>query len=120
MREELSDFVAAIDEVPELDAMLRNPQIDQRAKASMLDDMLGGADVLVQNFLLLVVEKDRGGRAREIRKEFERCSRRRAARLDVELTTAHELSDEEARASSARSSRHPAGRSRRRARSTPT
>ena len=46
VREELGDFVAAIDDVPELDALLRNPQIDPRAKAQALEDVLGGADEL--------------------------------------------------------------------------
>ena len=72
VREELGDFVAAIDEVPELDALLRNPQLDPRAKAQALEDVLGGADQLVRNFLLLAVEKNRGGQLREIHREFER------------------------------------------------
>jgi F-type H+-transporting ATPase subunit delta len=96
VREELSDFVAAIDDVPELDAMLRNPQIDPRAKASILDDILGGADELLSNFLRLAVEKNRGGQLREMRKEFERLIAAQERRLTVELTTAYELSDEEA------------------------
>ena len=96
VREELSDFVAAIDDVPELDAMLRNPQIDPRAKTSMLDDILGGADVLVHNFLLLVIEKNRGGQLRDIHKEFERLIAAQERRLTVDLTTAYELSDDEA------------------------
>jgi F-type H+-transporting ATPase subunit delta len=96
VREELADFVAAIDDVPELDAMLRNPQIDPRAKASMLDDILGGADELVRNFLLIVTEKNRGGQLRDIHKEFERLMAAEERRLTVDLTTAYELSDDEA------------------------
>jgi F-type H+-transporting ATPase subunit delta len=92
VREELADFVAAIDDVPELDAMLRNPQIDPRAKASMLDDILGGADELVRNFLLIVTEKNRGGQLRDIHKEFERLMAAEERRLTVDLTTAYELS----------------------------
>jgi len=56
VREDFGDFVAAIDEVPELDALLRNPQLDPRAKAAALDDVLGGADQLIRNFLLVTVE----------------------------------------------------------------
>src|SRR5439155_12890685 len=96
VREELSDFVAAIEQVPELDALLRNPQLDPRAKARALEDVLGGADELVKNFLLLVVEKHRGGQIREIQREFERLMAQEERRLTVELTTAYELSDEEA------------------------
>ena len=96
VREELADFVVAIDSVPELDALLRNPQLDPRAKAQALEDVLGGADELLRNFLLLAVEKNRGGQIREIQREFERLTAREERRLTVELTTAHELSDDEA------------------------
>ena len=97
VREELGDFVAAVDQVPELDALLRNPQLDPRAKAQALEDVLGGADALVRNFLLLTVEKNRAGQLREIHREFERLMAQEERRLTVELTTAYELSDEEAR-----------------------
>ena len=97
VREELSDFVAAVNDVPELDALLRNPQVDPRAKAQALEDVLGGADELVRNFLLLTVEKNRGGQLREIQREFERLMAQEERRLTVELTTAYQLSDDEAR-----------------------
>ena len=98
VREELGDFVAAIDQVPELDAMLRNPQLDPRAKSQALEDVLGGADQLVRNFLLLTVEKHRAGQLREIQREFERLMAIEERRLTVELTTARELTDAEAKA----------------------
>jgi len=97
VREDFGDFVAAIDEVPELDALLRNPQLDPRAKAAALDDVLGGADELVRNFLLVTVEKNRAGQLREIHKEFERLVAAEERRLTVELTTAYDLSDQETR-----------------------
>jgi F-type H+-transporting ATPase subunit delta len=97
VREELGDFVAAVDEVPELDAMLRNPQLDPRAKAQALEDVLGGADQLVRNFLLLTVEKNRAGQLREIHREFERLMAAEERRLTVEVTTAYELSEDETR-----------------------
>ena len=96
VREELADFVAAVDDVPELEALLRNPQLDPRSKVQALEDVLGGADELVRNFLLLVVEKNRGGQIREIQREFERLMAQEERRLSVELTTAYELSDDEA------------------------
>ncbi len=96
VRDDLGDFVAAIDEVPELDALLRNPQIDPRAKAQALEDVLGGADELVRNFVLLTIEKNRAGQLREIHREFERLVAAAERRLTVELTTAYELSDAEA------------------------
>ena len=83
--------------MPQLRAVLRNPQVDQRAKAGVLEELLAGADELVRNFLLLTAEKGRIGDVEEIAREFERLVAREQRRLEVELTTAYELSDEEAR-----------------------
>ena len=97
MREELGDFVAAIEEVPELRELLRNPEVDSRARAAALDDVLGDADELLRNFLRLLSEKGRSGQIEEIHAEFERLAAAEERRLEVELTTARELSDEEER-----------------------
>ena len=97
VREELADFAASTREVPELEALLRNPELDRRAKAGALKDLLADADELVQNFLLLLVEKGRAGDLDEIEREFARLVAAEEGRLDVALTTAYELSDEDAR-----------------------
>jgi F-type H+-transporting ATPase subunit delta len=97
VREELGDFVSAARDVPELRALLRNPQLDRRAKRRAIEDLLDGADERVRNFVLLAVEKGRGGQLEEIHREFERLVALEQRRLRVELTTAYELSDEEAR-----------------------
>jgi len=94
---DLADFATAVTDVPELRAVLRNPQIDARTKAGLLDELLGGADELVRNFLRLVAEKGRGGELEEIAREFERLVANEERRLNVELTTAYELGDDEAR-----------------------
>jgi F-type H+-transporting ATPase subunit delta len=96
VHEQIGDFAAAVHEVPELRAVLRNPQVDARAKAEVLTDLFGDADELVRNFLLLTAEKGRVGDIEEIAREFERLVAREERRLDVELTTAYELSDDEA------------------------
>jgi F-type H+-transporting ATPase subunit delta len=97
VREELGDFVAAIEEVPELRELLRNPQVDPRARAAALGDVLGDADELLRNFLRLLSEKGRSGQIEEIHEEFERLAAAEERRLEVELTTARELSDKEER-----------------------
>jgi F-type H+-transporting ATPase subunit delta len=97
VREELADFVQAQREVPELRELLRNPQLDHRIKASALEELLGGDEELVRNFLLLLAEKNRAGEVEEIAREFEQMVALEEGILDVELTTAVELSDEEAR-----------------------
>jgi F-type H+-transporting ATPase subunit delta len=97
VREELGDFVEAQRQVPELRELLRNPQLDQRLKASALEELLGGDEALVRNFLLLLAEKNRAGEIDEIAREFDRLVAEAEGILDVELTTAVELSDEETR-----------------------
>jgi F-type H+-transporting ATPase subunit delta len=95
--EELADFAAAVRDVPELRAALRNPELDPSTKSAVLDELLGGADELIRNFLRLVAEKGRSGQIEEIAREFDRLMAREERRLNVELTTARELSDQEAR-----------------------
>src|SRR6476646_1722002 len=96
VHEALSDFAAAIARTPELRAVLRNPQLDPSVKAAILTDLAGDDEPLFKNFLLLVTEKERAAELEEIAKEFERLIAREERRLDVELITARELTDEEA------------------------
>ena len=98
VRGDLGDFVEAARQVPELDELLRNPQLDKRAKAAAVDAVAGGGDPLVLNLLRLLVEKGRGGEVEQVADEFERMAAAEEGELSVELTTAYELSDEEARA----------------------
>jgi len=95
VREQLEDVVRALDDVPELDAVLENPEIESHMKADMIDQVLGGADELVRNFMRLLIEKGRAGEVREIAEEFETLVAQEQRVLDVELTTAQELSDAE-------------------------
>jgi F-type H+-transporting ATPase subunit delta len=94
--EQLSDFVASVREVPELRELLRNPQVDPRAKASVLDSVLGEADELVRNLVRLLAERGRAAEIEEVHREFERLVAEREGQIEVELMTAQELSDEEA------------------------
>ncbi len=98
VQEELADFLAAVRDVPELRAVLRNPQLDPRAKASAIEALVSGGEELVANFLRLLAEKGRAGEVEEIGREFERLVAAEQGQLTVELTTAYELSDEEAAA----------------------
>jgi F-type H+-transporting ATPase subunit delta len=98
VHEALGDFAAAIEAAPELRNVLRNPQIESTAKSSILADLAGDDEPLFANFLLLVAEKGRAGELVEIAREFERLMAREERRLTVELTTARELTDDEAKA----------------------
>ena len=98
MHEALSDFAVAVEQTPELRNVLRNPQIESSAKASILADIAGDDEPLFKNFLLLIAEKGRAGELEDVAHEFERLMAREERRLTVELTTARELTDDEAQA----------------------
>ena len=84
-----------MDEVPELRAFLRNPQIEPAGKAEVLEQVAAGADELVRNFVRLVAEKGRAGELQEIGAELDALVAQAQNRLAVELTTSYELSDAE-------------------------
>ncbi len=98
VREELADFVQSMHDVPELRAVLENPQVDRRAKAAALESLLADGDELLRNFLRLLAEKGRIGELDEVQREFERLVAAAEGQLDVELTTAYDLSEEESNA----------------------
>jgi F-type H+-transporting ATPase subunit delta len=97
VHEELSDFVQATRDVPELRALLENPEIDHRTKQAALEELLSGGEELVRNFLLVLVDKGRAPELDEIAREFDALVAAEERRLEVELTTAYELSDAEAK-----------------------
>jgi F-type H+-transporting ATPase subunit delta len=51
----------------------------------------------VRNFLLLLIEKGRATQLEEIAREFEALVAAEEKRLEVDLTTAYELSDDDAK-----------------------
>jgi F-type H+-transporting ATPase subunit delta len=96
VRDELHEFVEAADEVPELRELLVNPEVDSRQKVDALSALLADADELTRNFLRLLAEKGRTSELHEIVREFDALVGREEGILDVELTTAVELSEDEA------------------------
>src|SRR5438105_15618276 len=90
VREELGDFVEAQRQVPELRGLLRNPQLDHRAKAAALEELLAGDEKLVRNFLLLLAEKKRAGELEEVAREVDRLVARAEGILDGEQPRAAE------------------------------
>ena len=95
-REQLHEFLQAVEQVPQLRALLENPQLETRERAGALRAVLADADKLVRNFLLLVTEKGRAHELAEIVKEFDALVAQEEGILEVELTTAVELSEEDA------------------------
>jgi F-type H+-transporting ATPase subunit delta len=95
---DLGEFVEALAETPELEAFLANPQLDPAAKSDVLAQLTEGGDPLVSNALRLLAEKGRSGEIVQVHEEFRAFVDRAQGRVAVELTTAHELSDTDARA----------------------
>jgi F-type H+-transporting ATPase subunit delta len=93
---DLADFADAVEGSPELAAFLANPQVDSGAKVGVLGELSDGADELVHNFLRLLAGKGRAGQIPGVRDEFQALVDRAQGRVAVELTTAFELSDDEA------------------------
>jgi F-type H+-transporting ATPase subunit delta len=98
VHDQLAELAAAMETSPELEAFLANPQLDPGAKASVLEEVTSGADPIVRNFVRLVASKGRAGQLRAIAEVFAAIVDREQGRLNVELTTAYELDDEEEKA----------------------
>ena len=96
VREDFADFVAAVEASDDLRDFLRNPQIEPGVKRRVLETLLEGADERFVNFVRLLAEKNRIAAAADVQREFERLIAEEARVLELELTTAIELTDEEA------------------------
>ena len=98
VREELDEFATAADDVPELRSLIRNPELDPPEKARALEAVLDDADELLRNFVRVVTEKGRAPMLEDIVHEYDLLVAAEEKILSVELTTAYELSDDEASA----------------------
>jgi F-type H+-transporting ATPase subunit delta len=98
VQRDLGEFADAVEASPELSAFLTNPQVEPAAKVGVLGELSEGSDELVHNFLRLIAAKGRAGQIPGIRDEFQALVDRAQGRVAVELTTAFELSEDEARA----------------------
>jgi len=83
----------AVAEVGELRELLANPEVDSGVKGDVLADVAAGSDELVVNFVRLLAEKGRAGELGEVADELDALVAEAQGILDVELTTASELTD---------------------------
>jgi F-type H+-transporting ATPase subunit delta len=98
LRDQLRQLVEAFDGAPELEEFLANPQVEPSAKADVLAQVTEDGEPLLRNALRLLATKGRAGEIRQLAQEYEALVDRAEGRVQVELTTAHELSDGEAQA----------------------
>jgi len=92
---EVQQLREAVDSNEELRSFLLNPEIESDVKADVLTRVAQGADKQVVNFLRLLAEKGRAGELPQIVDELDTLVAVEQRILDVELTTATELSDED-------------------------
>ena len=95
MHAQLGQIRDAVLSVDELRLLLANPEVDTRVKQEVLARVAGGSDELVGNFVRLLAEKGRADEIPDVTDELDALVAAEESILDVELTTAHELSEEE-------------------------
>jgi len=98
VRDEFAAFAGALAASTDLGDLLRNPQLDPVERRGAIYAVAKGASDTFRNFLHLVAEKGRLAELPEIYEEWERLLAAEERVLEVELTTAVELSDEDAEA----------------------
>jgi len=95
---DLGAFAEALAGSRELASFLDNPQVETVAKIDVVQALSEGADDLARNVLRLLASKGRAGEVGQVYEEYRGFVDRARGRVAVELTTAYELSDDEARA----------------------
>ena len=95
MHEQLQQLRSAFESAPDLEALLENPELDSRLKADILAQVATGSEEIVVNFLRLIAEKGRAAELADIVAELDVLVAQEKRILDVELTTATVLSDDE-------------------------
>ena len=96
IRKEFDEFAETLEEFDELRRFLVNPQIESQSKRGALEDLLAKADPLLLNFMRLLADKGRIGEVAPVHEEWTRLLAREERVLELELTTAIELSEAEA------------------------
>ena len=91
---DLRAFRAAMDDTPELAAVLDNPEIDTGAKKAAVAELTRDAEPLVANFLQVLLDRGRIHEFRAISDAFEDLVARAEGRMTVEAVTAVELPDD--------------------------
>ena len=95
MHGQVQQLREAVRTVDELRILLENPEVDSRVKGDVLARVAKGADDRVVNFVRLIAEKGRAAELAEIADELDALVAAQERILDVELITAHELSEQE-------------------------
>jgi F-type H+-transporting ATPase subunit delta len=91
VRDELGEFVDALNENRELQVFLFSPYFSTKEKTEGLEQTVTGADETVMNFLKLLIEKSRTPLLFRIRAELDDLWEEENRMLPVQITSAVEL-----------------------------
>ena len=94
VRRELGDFVAALAASASLRDVLADPQVDSAAKRRVLAEITREGQPLVGNMLQVMLEKGRFAIAGEMHEAYDGLAAVAARLVEVEVTSAMELSPE--------------------------
>jgi len=93
--EDLKDFVNALDESEELRLFFYGGQIPEREKRRAIDALTEGMTLSTRNFLKVLSDNGREEILEEVLLRYEELVKEHLGRVEVEVTTAVELSEEE-------------------------
>lgn len=103
LEKELAEVVKTVDENPELQRFLENPMVVVTEKKKVVDEVFGGRlSELTLDFLKVVLDKRREAYLKEIYNEFVKRANEARNLVDVEVTSAKELSQADLTALEAR------------------
>ncbi len=93
--EDLKDFANALDESEELRLFFYGGQVPEREKRRAIDALTEGMTLSTRNFLKLLSDNGREEILEEVLLRYEELVKEHLGRVEVEVTTAVELSEEE-------------------------
>lgn len=93
--EDLKDFVGALEESEELRLFYFGAQVPEREKRRALDALTEGLALSARNFLKVLSDNGREEILEEVLLRYEDLVKEHLGRVEVEVTTAVELSEEE-------------------------
>jgi len=91
VRDQLGEFADALDSNQEMQVFFFSPYFSTPEKVEGLDNVVTGAEPIVQNFLKLLIEKSRMPAVFRVRRVFDELWQRENKLLPVEITSAIEL-----------------------------
>ena len=91
VRDQLGEFADALDSNQEMQVFFFSPYFSTPEKVEGLDNVVTGAEPIVQNFLKLLIEKSRMPAVFRVRRVFDELWQRENKLLPVEITSAVEL-----------------------------